>query len=296
MSDPRKNMNTPWRDEELLSKLAQKKNSQQEIADELDTSRKTVGRWLRKFGLGDILKKKPWKGEETLREAYLEHGSQEALAEEFSCSKQTIGKWMDKFDIQVRKRHPSHPFYHKEKLQHLYENHQSTERVREELNCSPNHLKKWMDRHGIERDWKHKDRGEMVNVQCSYCENSDVIYESVRKQSEKWFCSHDCMGSWQSENLVGENSPTWSGGSVFYGEKWYYARKDCRKRDGNTCQNCGEGDDERIPDVHHIEPVRSFDEPDEAHNLDNLVQLCRTCHNKIEKYEPEKQREILNLN
>jgi len=238
----------------------------------------------------------PWRDESLLRDAYLEYGSQKKVAEEFDCSKATIGNWMKNHGIEVRKNHPSCPLYHENKLRSMYRESGSVERVRKRLNCSPNILKKWMDYHGIERDWKHKDRGEMTNAECEQCGGVDVVYKSIREQFDKWFCSRDCMGNWQSENQVAENHPSWKGGYQGYGQEWYYVRKDCRERDGNTCQKCGDKDNERIPDVHHIEPVRSFDEPDEAHNLDNLVQLCRTCHNKIEKYEPEKQREILNFN
>jgi len=36
------------------------------------------------------------------------------------------------------------------------------------------------------------------------------------------------------------------------------------------------------PDVHHIEPVRNFDDPQDAHTLDNVVCLCRSCHRYAE--------------
>jgi len=37
------------------------------------------------------------------------------------------------------------------------------------------------------------------------------------------------------------------------------------------------------PDVHHIKPFRTFDEPTEAHDLDNLIALCRSCHRNAEE-------------
>lgn len=238
----------------------------------------------------------PWRDESKLRESYLDLGTQKKVAAEFGCSKATIRTWMEKHGIEVRKNHPSCPLYHEDKLRSMYRESGSVERVRERLGCSPNTLKKWMDYHDIERDWKHKDRGEMVNAECFQCGESSITYKSIRNQFEKWFCSRDCMGNWQSENQVGEDSPSWEGGYTGYGSEWYYARKEVRERDGNVCQKCGDGDGERIPDVHHIERVRSFDDPDNAHSLDNLVQLCRSCHNKMEKYSPKKQREILDIN
>jgi predicted HNH restriction endonuclease len=38
----------------------------------------------------------------------------------------------------------------------------------------------------------------------------------------------------------------------------------------------------REPDVHHITPVRDFDEPQNAHTLDNVICLCRSCHRLAE--------------
>jgi 5-methylcytosine-specific restriction endonuclease McrA len=37
------------------------------------------------------------------------------------------------------------------------------------------------------------------------------------------------------------------------------------------------------PDVHHRTPVRSFDIPEDAHSLDNVVTLCRSCHRNVEE-------------
>jgi len=46
-------------------------------------------------------------------------------------------------------------------------------------------------------------------------------------------------------------------------------------------------------DVHHIKPVRSFEDFEQAHTMENMVQVCRGCHRTIEKYDVEKQKEIL---
>ena len=38
----------------------------------------------------------------------------------------------------------------------------------------------------------------------------------------------------------------------------------------------------REPDVHHIEPIESFDTFEQANDESNLVMLCRDCHAKVE--------------
>lgn len=61
-------------------------------------------------------------------------------------------------------------------------------------------------------------------------------------------------------------------------ERWEKARKAALARD-RVCQDCGSDDDLH---VHHIRPVRLFDDYDEAHDLSNLVVLCSSCHPKWE--------------
>ncbi|MFU8870248.1 HNH endonuclease, partial [Natronococcus sp.] len=39
---------------------------------------------------------------------------------------------------------------------------------------------------------------------------------------------------------------------------------------------------DRNPDVHHVRPVRSFENAEDAHTLDNVVTLCRSCHRRVE--------------
>jgi predicted HNH restriction endonuclease len=38
----------------------------------------------------------------------------------------------------------------------------------------------------------------------------------------------------------------------------------------------------RSLEVHHLTPVREFDDPLDAHDLSNLVTLCRPCHKELE--------------
>ncbi|WP_394327071.1 HNH endonuclease [Halopenitus malekzadehii] len=38
----------------------------------------------------------------------------------------------------------------------------------------------------------------------------------------------------------------------------------------------------REPDVHHLKPVREFEDPQDTHTLSNAVTLCRLCHRLAE--------------
>ncbi|UPV73359.1 HNH endonuclease [Halorussus limi] len=124
-----------------------------------------------------------------------------------------------------------------------------------------------------------------VSVSCTQCD-ADIEARPARVENRKRgvFCNLDCYGSWLSENVVSEDHHQWEGGELDYGEKWWRVRREALDRDDYSCQNCGETAEEigRNPDVHHIKRVRNFDCPQEAHALENVVTLCRSCHRNVE--------------
>lgn len=76
-----------------------------------------------------------------------------------------------------------------------------------------------------------------------------------------------------------------------YGPNWPRQREAARARDGYRCVLCGTAETPgREHDVHHKKPFRSFGYiPGFNHNyrqanaLDNLVTLCRSCHQRVER-------------
>lgn len=115
-----------------------------------------------------------------------------------------------------------------------------------------------------------------------HCEACGMPFHPKWKNSR--FCSRKCWGAWKSQNWVGENSPIWRGGRFPYGLDWYQQRREARKRDNYTCQQCGITEQElgQHLDVHHIKSVRKFKDSCEANDLANLVSLCRSCHRAME--------------
>ena len=98
------------------------------------------------------------------------------------------------------------------------------------------------------------------------------------RKSGMTFCSLVCCNAYRK----GSNNPSWRGGHPrYYGPDWRAMRRAARSRDGHICRRCGTKP-ERRPDVHHIRPVSSFENPNEAHTLDNLVTLCHPCHMWVE--------------
>lgn len=103
-------------------------------------------------------------------------------------------------------------------------------------------------------------------------------------------CSRKCHREWLSEAFTGDGHPNWKGGPTGpYGPKWGPIRRQALERDEYRCVVCGTTKEElgRNPDVHHIVPVRWFDQSEEheiadAHTLDNVVSLCIDCHRKAD--------------
>lgn len=67
-----------------------------------------------------------------------------------------------------------------------------------------------------------------------------------------------------------------------YGENWDEQRAAALEQDDHTCQACGASGDDTLLDVHHIRPLKTFESPEDANTLDNLVVFCRSCHRKWE--------------
>lgn len=76
---------------------------------------------------------------------------------------------------------------------------------------------------------------------------------------------------------IGKDNPNWNGGSSFlpYSVDWTQTlKRSIRERDKYTCQLCGKKQTEKTFCVHHIDYDKKNCNPN------NLITLCRSCHNK----------------
>ena len=92
-----------------------------------------------------------------------------------------------------------------------------------------------------------------------------------------------------------------------YGAYYQQQAPKARDRDGHECRWCGTSQEEyretmdRKLDVHHVVPAEDFRNDDgrierlDAHDLDNLITLCRGCHRAIERLEIEQVRDALDV-
>ena len=125
---------------------------------------------------------------------------------------------------------------------------------------------------------------DRITRSCDYCGDEIEVLACNRRYGIGRFCSRECLSTWMSETRRGSNHHAWEGGTTPYFGNWCRARKKTLERDGHRCQICERGPDDlgQKPDVHHIEPLRTFEDPQEAHYLANLVALCRACHQRVE--------------
>lgn len=82
-------------------------------------------------------------------------------------------------------------------------------------------------------------------------------------------------------HTTGANNHSWKGGyTPYYGPNWIYQHPKVRKRDNNTCQDCGLYQTKPKLIVHHKIPFRFFglEKYQEANKLSNLITVCIYCH------------------
>lgn len=94
------------------------------------------------------------------------------------------------------------------------------------------------------------------------------------------------MGYWVSinpetvENL--RQNGLWSNDPNRYGKSWIKQRDRARSRDNYQCQVCRAEERDRAHHVHHVTPFRQFSSAELANQLENLVTLCPSCHQRVE--------------
>ena len=192
--------------------------------------------------------------------------------------------------------------------------------IADECDVSPRCIRDWMDRrgietremvgenhpqHGSERDAATREKISETLTGREFDERTIERFREARRGSElpaetRTKISESLSGlEWSEETRrrmsdarTGARNPQWKGGvSDSYGPGWQRARERVRERD-EGCQHCGcEGGDRQL-DVHHILPFRLFEQAAgtptrKAHELGNLVLLCRPCHRRAERGEIE---------
>jgi len=132
-------------------------------------------------------------------------------------------------------------------------------------------------------------KGGKVSYWCDQC-GAEVKRRPGDVRWQHVLCSRDCQSAWQSENLVGPNSPIWQGGKPGSGVYFRAQRGEALRLADYQCERCGFSEIEyqkkygKGLDVHHIRPYTDFTPGDPAvHDIENLRALCRACHIREER-------------
>lgn len=133
-------------------------------------------------------------------------------------------------------------------------------------------------------EWKNAGDGLML-VECSICGKETAVRRAGVADKLR-VCGEGCLSQYHRENESRGDTPR---SRTYF---WKKQRERALKRDDYTCQRCGLGLDaaresgKHPPEVglhvHHIRPFRSFEEPKQAHDLENLRTLCFDCHMTVE--------------
>lgn len=198
------------------------------------------------------------------------NSSTDASDKEFSCPT------CDREDFESRKgMRMHHAKVHGESLRHVTV---VCENCGDAFEKEPHHVEN-SERHYCSKQCQSEYLSQKVDVECLNC--GDIFERSPSGVRNRNFCSRSCTDDY----LVGEKHTNYKWGKDReYGSNWWQQRKLARQRDSYECQICGKGKGEldRLPDVHHIIPIRTFDDPNQGNKLDNLITLCRTHHRRWE--------------
>ena len=181
----------------------------------------------------------------------------------------------------------------REWLEVMYHGREHTQaEMADQCGVSPRTIRMYMTEHGTPTREVRGRNHELFGRERSEETREKIAGALESRAYEDAWCERLAeakRGGEVSESTKGEANPMWKGGHTDnYGPGWRTARRRVRHRD-EVCQRCGHDGSATQIEVHHIIPVRLFDQSDatdisEAHDLSNLVLLCFDCH-RIEEHE-----------
>jgi DNA-binding CsgD family transcriptional regulator len=246
-----------------------------------------------------IQEQKPrYKREEWLREQYVEQGKNTyEIADMTDCSKSTVRRFLIKHDIETRTGGPSvsDKVKREEWLREQYvEREKTTHEIADMIDCGHSTVSNYLNKHNIETRTGGPSQSDKVKREEWLREKYVEQGKSTLEIADMADCSDSTVHSHldkhgietRSRGLSGADHPRYAGGESEYGLGWNENKKRAvRERDGNACRNCGMSQEQHRRqynqrlDVHHITKAREFDDADKRNAMNNLVALCRDCHN-----------------
>lgn len=263
------------------------------------------------------------KDADYLKKRYYEDGlTLKELGDEIGCSDDNVKYWLEKHDLGTRSRSESFTdgdiakANDEEWLKEQYvENERSCYDIAEELDLNFETIRKRLIEFGVERrvPITYQTDGDLDRLN-----DADFLREKYHEEGLTTYEIADILGVWQQSVVramqrhdvervahggnVGENHHNYKDDLAFrktyYGPNWTRQRRKAIIRDQARCQRCGTTEAEYkqsvglLLDMHHIRNKREFVEGGEfdyeaANKVDNLISLCRSCHQKVEAWNVE---------
>lgn len=124
---------------------------------------------------------------------------------------------------------------------------------------------------------------------CEYC--GDTYYTHKSSAQQRRHCSQYCSNQNPDSNF---SRRQYDNATAQYTPDWPGVRQAVLDKDNNQCVICQYDHSDRDRDlvVHHIIPSAEYNDPDDSETFDNLVTLCRPCHNSIEREPVSDQLEF----
>lgn len=305
----------------LIRKYKFERLSIVEIANKAGVNHKTVRGWMERFGIerrdpGDwemphysqLDDSNPIKDEDWIRRKHFEEfWSVGEIAEEASVAPPTVYTYAEKFDIDLKSEWKTsidkdNPIRDPDWIREKYvEEGLKTSELAELADINRGTAERWMDRFGIERRDPVEARAE---VDISLLKDEEWLREkyieedlSIADICDIIGCGRKVINTFMDRYGIerpdpyatGPDAPNWRGGhDNNYGYLWPEQRAKALRRDQHRCQRCGITEPEhreqadRGLHVHHKTPYREFEDDEEAHNVENLISLCDSCHMIVE--------------
>jgi len=227
-------------------------------------------------------------GEDTFRctwcdDTFERYSNSNTDSENNFCSTECFGDWLSSRDMED---HPQwsggDPEVNCHRCGKTVTRRRSVLEERKRIFCSTVCQAKWRS-----ENWTAEQvpMYQSVEISCETCAGTVERSPSRLERNENHFCSSRCYSQWLSDHNVGEDHPNWRGGhQKYYGPTWHEQRRKALERDGYECQDCGLTREKQREaygkdlEIHHVTPIRTFNDTAKANQLDNLITLCTDCH------------------
>jgi len=262
---------------------------------------------------GEVLRSEEWDDKQYLQEQYLENGKTiKQISEENNVPYNSIQSAIHDHDIETRGTNATRYFDRREMLRESIEDimneylEEGTPmyKIADEYGVNDATIARWLQKHGVdtrdiqEQNLRSSDYPELLDY--------DWLWENYREKErytpelaeELGCCDATVLNAlyrhnipvWDhGETIEGEKHPRWVENPEYnYGPNWQEQRRKAIEEGDEQCRACGMSRQEhrdkygRDIQVHHIIPLRKFDEPKNANKLSNLTPLCSGCHRRYE--------------